>query len=323
MVFWRIKMEIDKFDKLIQTHGQRIKPNELMQQRALKNVRSHWQESLVRKRKQRNFRVIGMAASLFVIVGMVVLLNANTNNPINTPFFSDQYVQGELLISSDGENWKSNNGESLTGAKWLKTSADSYASVTLSDNSQLRVNQNTVINVINPLEINLLDGEIYIDADKSTEKNRLVIKTPQGIVRHIGTRYLVKMDQNKLLLAVRNGLVELKSDNLKQQINAGKKLNFDKGEIIISPIANNDNLWKWTLVAAEPFMPNGQSLNDFIVWYAHENGYKINWNANEVNTKRVKLSGELSKLNKSQQLKAVFLSTKFNYEINKGILSIL
>lgn len=314
----------NNFDKLIKTHGKRTKPDDVMQRRALNNVRAHWQETLERKRKQRNYRIIGIAASFFVVIGMVVLLNSNFISGINNHFSDIQYVQGEILISIDGKNWESNKGESLKEAKWLKTSADSYASVTLTDNSQLRINQNTIIEVISPLKINLVAGEIYIDADKSTGKNRLIIKTPQGIVQHIGTRYLLKANERKLLLAVRNGMVKIKGNQLKQQVNAGKKLNIeDSGEFKISPISNNDNLWKWTLVAAGPFISQGKTLNDFVVWYAHENGYKINWNANEINTKRVKLSGKVSKLNKSQQIKAVFLSTKFNYEINQGILTIL
>jgi len=323
MDYWRINMANDNFDKLIQTHGKRTKPDDFMQRRAMNNVKAHWQETLIKKRKQRNFRIVGIAASLFVVVGMVVLMNSNlTINKVQ--FSNDQYVQGQLMVSTDGKNWQTNQGKSLSSAKWIKTSTDSYASLTLTDNSQLRVNQNSIIKVIDPLVIELVEGELYIDADDSIENSPLLIQTTQGNVKHIGTRYLVKSVNKKLELAVRNGLIELNNNDLKQQLQAGKKLNMtNKGDINISKIGKDEQLWKWTLLAAEPFAPKNKSLNEFIEWYAHENDLKINWNNNEAKTKRVKLSGELSNLNQSQQLKAVFLSTKFDYKINQGILSIL
>jgi len=232
-------------------------------------------------------------------------------------------VQGELMVSSDGENWQLNNQVNIESGKWLKTGKNSYASLNLSDGGQLRVNQDTQIEIVDLSEVRLLSGGVYHDADNSFALKPLKIKTTFGDIQHIGTRYLVNIDNDGLHVAVRNGLIEINNNHVTRQLSEGKQLNISESGQEETSVSPHDKIWSWTTIAGNSFSTKGKSLYDFVVWYAHENGYKINWNNQQFNTKKVMLSGKLTNLSQVQQIKTVFLSTKYNYEINQGILAIL
>ena len=314
----------NNIDELLKTHGKRTQINELIVKRAKRNVYAHWQKSLLKKQKQRQHKlkyVFAMAAVLVLMVTFALFYRLNTSV---APFSHSLYSQGELLVSNDGENWSVNTENVLQQNTWIKTTNNSFANITLADKSQLRINQNSQLHLLNSTEIVLLKGEIYHDADMIHHSIPLLIKTHLGDIQHIGTRYLINLTNKELNVAVRNGLVKINQNNNLQQITAGKQLTVDlSGNQSTTVISAYDRKWHWTQSAAKPFEFEGHSLNEFILWYAHENGYTITWNQNETQTKRVKLSANLQNLEQNQQIKTVFLATKFDYEINKGILSIL
>lgn len=315
----------DNIDVLLKQHGKRVKPNELVTKRAMKNVRAHWQANIDKqnqKKKQRHTLLFRIAASLLIMVSVyLVQINIQQSPAIST---NNIYVNGEVHFSNDGINWGKIEQKSMPYSGWIKTNAESFATLTMLDNSQLRLNNKTTVHLLSASEIALDQGEIYHDADDANKTNPLTIITNMGNIQHIGTRYLVNKNSNELQVSVRNGLVAISSDNVKRQLQAGKQITIKSTGIQSeTDISSYDSLWHWTQVAAQPFSTQGKTLNDFIIWYAHENGYKINWNESQTKTKRVKLTGDISQLSKSQQIKTIFLSTKFDYEINQGILSIL
>ena len=318
-------------DELLKTHGKRVQPDEMMARRARNNVRAHWQASVAKQhqqQKQRKTFVLRMAAAVMLMVTTGFFVQYNLQNNTTESIAHSLYVQGEVLISTDQNDWQvAQQGDlstQLNPGVWLKTSGDSYANITLSDNSQLRINQNTQLQLVNQSEIKLLGGEIYHDADDVIKSMPITISTSLGNINHIGTRYLVNKNQTSLQVAVRNGLVEISNSGSKKQLQAGKKIDIkSSGEQQESTVLAYDRLWQWTQTAGQPFSTENKSLHDFVRWYAHENGYEIDWNQQQFKTKRVQLSGKLSNLTKEQQIKTVFLSTKFDYNINQGILRIL
>lgn len=140
-------------DELLKTHGKRIQPDEMMARRARNNVHAHWQASVAKQhqqQKQRKTFVLRMAAAVMLMVTTGFLVQYNLQNNTTESIAHSLYVQGEVLISTDNSNWQLAQQGDLTTllspGVWLKTSGDSYANITLSDNSQLRINQNTQYN---------------------------------------------------------------------------------------------------------------------------------------------------------------------------------
>jgi hypothetical protein len=319
-------MKNNTVEDLLKAHGKRTQPDDLMKKRAMNNVKAHWQANLERQqkhKKQKQARLYKMAASVMLMVSAVFLMQYNFQDT-NPQIIKDLYSKGEVQVSVDGINWKTTNKEPLVDEMWIKTNDSSFATLTLMDNSQLRLDHKTQLQLLSASQITLHTGEIYHDADDSTSTSPLMINTSLGSIQHIGTRYLVSKTESDLKVSVRNGLVKVSGDIMTKHVASGKQLSMDStGNHNEINIAAYDSIWNWTKEAGKPFKTKDKSLNAFIQWYAHENGYQIDWNALESKTKKVQLSGNISSLVKSQQIKAIFLSTKFDYQINQGILSIL
>ena len=310
-------------DELLKTHGKRVKPHDLMKKAAYLQVKSHWRESLKKQKKQQNLFYMKIAATVMLVFS--VLFTVQLSQKQSSFAIDSLYVKGDLSYSYDNITWKSNPKiEDLKPDTWLKTKAGTSVNLTLADNTQLRINQNSFLHLLNQDQIELIDGQLYYDADNANTENNMAIITDLGTIKHIGTRYMVNKLNASLQISVRNGLVELSNENGIQKLNSETQLEIDpSGNHSTKLISAYDPIWNWTQKAAQPFASQNQSLYDFINWYAHENGYQINWNRKKFKTKTVKLSGDLSQLSTNQQLKTVFLATTFNYEINQGILTIL
>ena len=316
--------------EVLANHGKRAQPNAEMMEKARANVKAHWQNSIKQnattadKTNYRKYFSLAASVLVFVTVGFFITKNINTNKVDH--LIESSLIRGELMVSRDKNNWtlldKNQNIESVINSHWIKTNEDSFASIVFSNQSELRINQNTILKVDGLENIQLASGEVYFDADNAIQ-SRMKIDTDLGSVTHIGTRYAVKVKNNELQVAVRNGKVNIEQNNSQQTISGGNKIQLSSsGAISKTRIQKHDNSWNWTTKASQPFEGQNKTLHDYIVWFAHENGYEIDWNSKESGTMLVRLSGELPKIDPVKQISAVFTSTKYNYKIDEGLLSI-
>ena len=316
--------------ELVANHGKRAQPNAEMMEKARANVKAHWQNSIKQnattagKANYRKYFSLAASVLVFVTVGFFISKNINTNKVDH--LIESSLIRGELMVSTDKNNWtlldKNQNIESVINSHWIKTNEDSFASIVFSDQSELRINQNTILKVDGLENIQLASGEVYFDADNAIQSH-MKINTDFGSITHIGTRYAVKVKNNELQVAVRNGKVNLEKNNDQQIIDGGNKISMSSsGAITKSTIQRHDPSWNWATKASQPFEGQNKTLHDYIVWFAHENGYEVDWNNNESGTSLVRLSGKLPNVDSIQQISAVFTTTKYNYKIDDGLLRI-
>jgi hypothetical protein len=318
------KLNNQNIDELISTFGKRVMPDEKVMGNARVNVRAHWQASVKKQKRQRTrLSLLRMAASFVALAAVLFFVKGNLFNAQAVNMGEVLFAQGHVQISDDQLNWHAlDKDETIQTDTWIKTTEDSFINFALSDQSQIRLNANTILHLDSLKQINLLKGEIYHDADTQNSK-QLVIKTPFGNVEHIGTRYAVSVNDSALTVKVRNGLVKLASDAITTTLEKGELLELNRqGQFVEKSITPYDDNWLWTKQAMNLADINHQSLAQFVSWYAHENGLEVQWNNLQSQAKSINLTGDFTKLNDEQLLKTVFLSTKFDFEINHGILSL-
>ncbi len=318
------KLDNQNIDELISTFGKRVMPDEQVMEKARLNVKTHWQASAKKQKRQRTrLTLMRMAASFVALAAVLFFIKGNVFNiqPVNMG--KVLFAQGSVQISDDKLNWHSLElSESIQTDSWIKTQEDSFINFALSDQSQIRLNANTTLHLDSLMQINLLKGEIYHDADTQNAL-QLVIKTPFGKVEHIGTRYAVTVNDSALIVKVRNGLVKLASDAITTTLEKGELLELNhQGQFVEKSITAYDDNWSWTKQAMSLAKINHQSLAQFVSWYAHENGLEVQWNNLQNKAKHIELTGDFAQLSDEQLLKTVFLSTKFDFEINQGILAL-
>jgi transmembrane sensor len=163
----------------------------------------------------------------------------------------------------------SGSGLALYGARntsqWQVIAADSRTrtgvqrEVTLPDGGRLTLNTDSAVNIVydeHVRSISLLRGEIHVAtaADGHQPARPFIVETRYGRARAIGTRFTVRLDDDRSRVAVSQGMVELRprQGDAVLVVNAGQEASFDGhdvGPARASPLGGEE--WLRGLVIAE------------------------------------------------------------------------
>ncbi len=125
---------------------------------------------------------------------------------------------------------------------WQQYAADYQTAIgeqkylTLADGTKLSLNTATSVEVDFTKEqrvLNLYRGEILVETGKDILQRPLLIKTGQGLLQPIGTRFIVRQLDDVIRLSVLQGQVEvqpLQGDS--QRVPAGKQAEFTRDNVI-------------------------------------------------------------------------------------------
>ena len=315
-------------EKLLAQMGSRTVPDVNKTAASKAAVRSHWQQT-VQQNKQQNQRnyVWAVAASIMLMASLLVLnLNQTPENSASTLLASVSSFTGDVQWQQANGDWQAlQNSDSINAGSVIKTAAQSYLTLTLTDQSEIRLAANSEIMAL-PAVIELRIGQLYHDTDESITASPLTIQTSQGTVEHIGTRYLVSSQPDEVKVAVRSGKVKMTThaQGLSEHLLSSNQLavlNVNE-DTVISDISSYDDLWDWTFMAQADFDLSNRSLYDFVQWYAHQAGLVVDWQNTESSSKRVRLQGNIKNMSQEQAIKTVFYSTQYDYAIADGVLQI-
>ena len=197
----------------------------------------------------------------------------------------------------------------------LSTSGAGRVNVHLDTNADLRLDRDTVIVLHNAEEIWLQKGRVYVD---SGGRSRVRIKTPFASVADVGTQFEVALADQQLLVAVREGLVDVTVDG--QSITAaardglGEVLIFE-GEQVVSrePVATTDPRWHWVVDAAPRYVLDGARLDAFLGWATREAGLDLRYASPAVQqaAQNTVLQGELRQASLESAITNILETTRF------------
>ena len=117
-----------------------------------------------------------------------------------------------------------------------RTSAGERRRLRLDDGSQLQMNTDTAVNIrySDPLrELRLLTGEILIETAPDAMARPFIVHTHDGSIRALGTRFIVRRDNDQTRVCVLEHAVEIRSVHSTSavRINAGQQLTFSENTI--------------------------------------------------------------------------------------------
>jgi len=142
----------------------------------------------------------------------------------------------------------SGSGLTLYGARhtpqWQALAADYHTGrgeqreITLPDGGRLTLNTDSVVDIAydsGMRRIRLQRGEIHVAtaADQQLPARPFIVETRQGRARAIGTRFTVKEEDGRSIVAVSQGLVELRPQDVDAilLVNAGERASFDRSSL--------------------------------------------------------------------------------------------
>ncbi len=155
----------------------------------------------------------------------------------------------------------------------VATGRDSVAGLQLSASLAVRLAPGSRLRFDAPDAATLESGTVYVDSDPRVGRAPLRIRTPHGVVSHLGTQYTVGLIDGSLEVAVREGEVALQQGAAVQRARGGELLRVDSsGAVRREPLAPHGERWAWLARAPAAVAIDGRPLADFLYWYSRETG---------------------------------------------------
>ena len=167
--------------------------------------------------------------------------------------------------------------ENLPAGAIVRTSASARLLIDLGEGRMIRVDRNASLTLHDSSEIWLHRGRVYVD---STDGAPFTVVAPNASITDIGTQFEVTVDDELLIVATREGVVNvaLGSETLLSQAEPGlgEALNIDGLELLSRVgIPTTGERWAWTQLARPEFSARARSIKDYLNWAARENGKQL------------------------------------------------
>jgi ferric-dicitrate binding protein FerR (iron transport regulator) len=272
----------DPMEELFRHATARRRPPASDEQAIRAALHSQWQEMTGRRRRRKLLYAFAAVASLVLTVLVGAQLMKNAEPPVEAiRLASIEKVQGSVFVHSDGDGpvGRAEKAGLLWSGQQIVTGLESRLALRWRDGAGVRLDQNSEIRLGPAGEIRLVSGQVYVDSNSAPQSvSSLVILTPAGPVRHLGTQYLAQVDTAKTSLSVREGQVALEVEGVDIVMAPGEQLVVDRsGSRSRQVISTHGDLWEWAQELAPPFELDGRSLADFLDFVGRETGRTITY----------------------------------------------
>jgi ferric-dicitrate binding protein FerR (iron transport regulator) len=249
----------DAIAALVRLAGRRPPVPEDAARRVREAVHDEWMEAISRRRRTR---WIGSAAVVAAAAVTFVILQLTTSSP--QPQLAPQRV-----VVAGGQT----NGAVIYANDIYEVANGNTASLAWG-NAILRLDGGTRVRIASATELTLDRGAVYVDSNGS----RVVIHTPIGNVRDIGTQFEVRLTTDRMRVRVREGRVDLQHGGTTHVVGSGVELDADaQGGVTEHSIARNGAEWEWVLRAAPPIHLDGRTLSEVVASVTRDEGLKPVW----------------------------------------------
>ncbi|RMQ45473.1 Anti-FecI sigma factor FecR [Pseudomonas cichorii] len=172
-----------------------------------------------------------------------------------------------LLLATSGAGalaWRTTSLPSLVADQ--RTSTGESRSLHLEDGSVVKLNTATAMNVrYSPSlrELQLLSGEILVETARDAQARPFVVHTREGSLRALGTRFIVRSEEDRTRVCVLEHAVEVRTAATTPtvRVEAGQQLLFSRNEVgSLQPASPNADAWTRGMLVV-----NNWRLDDLIL----------------------------------------------------------
>ncbi len=214
-----------------------------------------------------------------------------------------------------GDSTLAHGAELRTGPR---ITAIATTDVSLMDGGTLIIRQGSVFTASPPHVIVLESGSIYVDFDPAARHGDLVVRTPLGELRHVGTQFDVTVRAGEERIAVREGLVRV-TGHTSTDISAGRAIVIDATGIrSTDTVQPYDREWGWVEAAMATPAIEGQTAAAFLHWLSRTTGKRLVWADDESRrlAERTTLHGSIESLAIDVAANAVLATTSLHARID-------
>ena len=265
----------DAIAALVRLAGRRPPVPEDAARRVREAVHDEWMETISRRRRTR---WIGSAAVVAAAVVTFVILQLTVPSP--------PPAAPQRIVVASGQT----NGAVVYANVVYEVANGNTASLAWG-NAILRLDSGTRVRITSPTELTLDRGAVYVDSHHAG----VVIHTPLGEVRDIGTQFEVRVAPDRMRVRVREGRVDLQHGGATHSAEAGVELDADaQGGVTPHSIARNGSEWDWVVRAAPPIHLDGRTLAEVVASVTRDEGVTPVWSdAASRNAASMRLHGDV------------------------------
>lgn len=235
-------------------------------------VLAEW-EAVTRPRIWRNRAALAAVAAAALVAAVVYVGGGDPDPSAPAPLIASvERVEG-IVTTADGARVSAGSG--IVAGVRLE-SGDGQLSLRLANGGSLRIGPRSRVALASGDEAELLAGAVYFDSEQR-RPNEFVVTTQLGEIRDVGTQFLVRLDDEKLAVGVREGRVTL--------TRGGNLGTAGVGQSLVASQAGNglrrDSIetfgadWEWAERLAPPFDIEGRTLGEFLAWFEAQTGRTV------------------------------------------------
>ncbi len=320
----------------------RDEPDARRRERVRASVHAAWHESLAERRGQHRYPILALAAGITIAVLAAWLLLSRTGSTEThitpTTVATVTTVEGQVLNLGAAENSVArvlNAGDTIRSDERIQTGQGRVGlrledGVSVVRGIEVRLDTKTELRIAGLDTVTLARGALYVDTDGAeipATPHALAVVTPFGTARDIGTRFTVRLEEQSLRVAVRDGEVEVEHGTDLHRAPGGTALVLDpEGGTTRSPIEPYDPTWAWTTRIGPGFELDGASLAEFLDWLSHESGWTVSYGSQDLagQARSWELNGPpIQGMELEEALAMVMRTNALDFELDHGMVTIL
>lgn len=315
---------MDDVGRLIHYAGARESVDPERAEHARSRVAAHWEnvvaERRTLRRQQHNWMYTVAASLLLVAVTVSVLWQPQGGPGIQVAMV--EKILGTVVVA---------DSSAVTGAGMdvnsaIETGPDGRIALRMSGGQSLRVDTNSRLVVHDAGNISLRRGAIYIDTGLAGDPAPILVATALGTAQDVGTQFQVRLADDMLVVGVRDGLVDVApvgQENV--SVEAGRFLEVDTlGSKKDLPLQDDNANWAWIETVVPEFQIEGATLAEYLNWYAHERGLRLNWGdtGSAQKARDIVLSGSIRGASLGEGLQIVRQIAPFESSVDGDVLRV-
>jgi ferric-dicitrate binding protein FerR (iron transport regulator) len=214
-------------------------------------------------------------------------------------------------------------GDSVTAGATLETGGQDRASVRLAGGGSLRLDWATRLRIESATDLVIEHGTIYLDSDGAAQGGAAVaVRTPDGVVREIGTRFEVRVEPDLVRVRVREGRIGLARAGVEHEAAAGDELHVSGDEVARARVPTYGAHWDWVQRITPGFVLEGASLRDLLAWVSRETGRAVRFESEALEREAapVLLHGSVEGLTPEDALGAVLPTCGLAHRLRDGAI---
>lgn len=313
----------EKLERLISAAPPRLRPSDSVREQTFSALQDEWSGVVEQHSRVRRNRRFGVAAAASVVAAFLsIQLGLFDSDPAIFATVARQTGSGLTQSHADLAG-DSRSLERVMVDSTVATQPDSRALLYLDGGGSVRLDTNTRLTILAPDQVRLERGALYFDsqggdADRVSSIELEVI-TPAGVVRHLGTQYVVRVERTSTMVGVREGSVAIVSDSVSAITRAGNMISFDSSNRATErPLDAYAPVWNWVMEISPTVISQRTRVVDLLDWISRESGREIVFFEDAESVAETTIVDGLPEVDALTAVDALELATDLSLEVSAG-----